>query len=245
MSRSKPRQSEPNSEPLPASTALVRVRSTIQNRSQKKQRQSLRKPAPSDRRRWFLHVGKGLEIEDIAEREGVAPAKIQDSIDVCKEYRFQNSNESVALAINEQVLKLIPEIGEVFAGGLTAVKHLPQRNGRYKKVEDHAIRLKTVETIKSLQEVAQPKAPLVQNNTQFNNNTGGGGPMYAPGMSFEARLRKLREQRGLSNGDSIVGASENAADADEDQSVADELNDIGVDLEDDEEVEDGELVEEE
>lgn len=175
----------------------------------------------------------------------MAVAKIHDSIDVCREYRYQNSNENVALAINEQVLSLIPQVGQVFADGLGAVKYLPQRNGRFKKVDDHAIRLKTIETMKSLQEVAQPKAPLVQNNTQFNNNVQGGGAAFAPGMSFEARLRKMREAKGLSNDDSIAGVSENAADADQDQSVEDELSDIGVDLDDDEEeVEDGEVVEE-
>jgi hypothetical protein len=52
-------------------------------------------------------------------------------------------------------------------------------------------------------------------------------------MSFESRLRSIREKRGLKNEDEEVIVD--AIDADTDQSVEEELSDIGVDLEEEEE----------
>jgi len=191
---------------------------------------SSRNPGATDRRRWFLHVAKGLTIEEIADRESVGVARVQDSIDRCKEYRYRFSNENVALRVNEIVIGQMESINTVFSEGLKAKKYLPLPKGRYKTVPDHQSRLDTVKTIKSLQEVAQPKVPLVQNNTQFNNNTGGMG--FAPGMSFESRLRLVRQKKGLSNlEDEVI---EDAELADTDQTLDEELEEQGISLEDDE-----------
>jgi hypothetical protein len=192
-----------------------------------------------------MHTGKGLTIDDIAEQENVSPVTVQDSIDIMREYRFRNSNDNVALAINETVLSHITGISRTFKRGLAAIKYIPggvTRGGKtkYVKVDDTAMQLKTVASIRGLQEIAQPKAPLIQNNTQFNNNPGGPGMGFAPGMSFESRLRKIREQRGLTN-DEETGV-ESAADADVDQTLQDELADQGIEID---ETEEGELVEEE
>jgi hypothetical protein len=172
-----------------------------------------------------------MTIEDISGQEGVAQSIVQQSIDRCKEYRYRCSNEMVALRVNEVVIEKLDGVGEVFDRGLTAKKFVPAGGGKFRNVPDIAMQLKTIETIKSLQEVAQPKAPLVQNNTQFNNNLN--APGYQPGMSFESRLRSIREKRGLKNEDEEVIVD--AIDADTDQSVEDELADIGVDLEEGEE----------
>ena len=188
---------------------------------------SSRKLSPADRRRWFLYVGKQMTIEDIAGQENVSVPIVQRSIDTMKEYRYRHSNEMVALRVNEVVIEKLDSVGEVFDRGLNAKKMVPIGGGRHKAMPDVAMQLKTVETIKSLQEVAQPKAPLVQNNTQFNNNNVG-NPGFQPGMSFESRLRLVREKRGLKNEDEEVILD--AAEVNDDQSVEDELSDIGVDI---------------
>ena len=145
----------------------------------------------------------------------------------------------VHLKVNEKVLEALDGVGKVFRTGLSAKKHLPIGGGKFKAVDDVALQLKTVETIKSLHEVTQPKAPLVQNNTQFNSNFSNQNASH-PGTSFESRLRKIREQRGLSNDEGVrVGYAE---DPSEDQSVEDELSDIGIDLEDDD-TEEGDIIE--
>ena len=166
----------------------------------------------------------------------MGPEFIQRSLDIVREYRYRFSNEQVALAINERVIETMPRIGEVFSEGLAAKKFLPTRNGRYKEVPDVAMRLKTVETIKSLQDVAQPRGPLIQNNTQFNQNNVN-APGYQPGMSFEARLRAVRERRGLKNEEDVVILD--AAEVDDDQTLSEEMEGLGIDMDEEEEDEDG------
>jgi len=171
-----------------------------------------------------------MTIEDIAGQENVSPLVVQKSIDCMKEYRYRHSNEMVALRVNEIVIGKMAGVGEVFDRGLNAKKMVPIGGGRHKSMPDIAMQLKTVDTIKSLQEVAQPKVPLVQNNTQFNNNMN--TPGYQPGMSFESRLRAIREKRGLKSEEDEVILD--AAEVDDDQSAEEELSDIGIDLNDEE-----------
>lgn len=178
-----------------------------------------------------MHVGQQMTVEDIAAQEGVSEQIVQRSIDCMKEYRFRHSNDMVALRVNEVVLSQLDGVASVFKKGLGAKKYVPIGGGEFKRVDDTAMQLKTVETLKSLHEVAQPKAPLVQNNTQFNNNVT--HPAYQSGMSFEAKLRLARQRRGMSSDEDVV--IDSAADVDEPQSVEDELADIGVDLNGDDE----------
>lgn len=195
-------------------------------RPNRKQRVS-KNPGPIDRRRWFMHIGLSMTVEEIANQEDCNPVIVQRSIDCCKEYRYRCSNEMVALRVNEVVLGQLAGVGTVFGQGLKAKKLVPAGHGEYKSVADIAMRLKTVETMKSLQEISQPRAPVIQNNAQFNNNFPGGGSS-APGMSFEARLRIARERRGMVNDEAanVIDAEE----ADIDQTLDEEMEDMGIDL---------------
>ena len=181
-----------------------------------------------------MFAGKNMTIEDIAEREHVTVLRVQESIDRMKEYSFRHSNEVVALRVNELFIQKIEKMGKVFDRGLMAKKSIRVGRDKFKDVPDVAMQLKAVETIKSMQEIAQPKAPLVQNNTQFNNNLN--SPGYQPGMSFESRLRIAREKRGMKNeeADEIIDAVE----VDDGPTLEEEFEGIGVDLAEGEEGED-------
>lgn len=183
-----------------------------------------------------MFAGKNMTIEDIAARENVSVQRVQESIDCVKEYSFRHSNDMVALRVNELFIQKIDRVAKVFDRGLMAKKRVPAGKGKYVTVADVGMQLKTVETIKSMQEIAQPKAPLVQNNTQFNNNLNPSG--YQPGMSFEARLRQVRERRGLKNEEEAVILD--AAEVDGESTLEEELEGIGVDLDDGDEESDEE-----
>lgn len=160
----------------------------------------LAKPSPQDERRWTLAM-TGSGAEEIAMAEGVAPETVERSLTLMRAYRYRNSNDVVQLRLNETVLAQMPAVGRTLTAGLKAKKIIPLGMGKSKTVPDHAIQLKTVETIKGLHELAQPKVPLVQQNTQMNF---GGQPspgQVAAGLSFESRVRMLRERRGLTNGE--------------------------------------------
>lgn len=164
-----------------------------------------------------------MSAEDIAARTNTTVAAVEKSIAAVEEYQAAQSNEMVDLAVNAVVLDAIPKVAKVFTGGMEA-KKLDQAGN---KVPDHMIRLKTVETMKNFAELARPRVPGVQVNTQVNNHPGdgSGGP---GGSSFEARLRRIREQKGLDNGEGVD--YEDAEVVNEEQSVEDELADIGLDI---------------
>lgn len=203
--------------------------------SEKDDKRARKDPGPRDRRRWFQVVGKGMPVEEVAKIEGVLPITVQNSIDLMKEWRHRNSNENVALKVNELFISHLDGVSKVFKTGLGAKKQIQigrTKAGitKFKDVPDVAMQLKTVETIKSLQELAQPKVPLVQTNQQFNTNVGGGNGNgeYHSGMSFESRIRMLREKRGMKNEEELEELEE--ADILGETSVEDELSDIGINL---------------
>lgn len=131
----------------------------------------------------------------------------------------------VVMKANEAVLESMNKVPKVFARGLEAKKR--DKTGR--QVHDVATQLRTVDTMRSFAEMGQPRAPVVQQNQQFNYNGGRAG--FAPGMSFESRLRTIRERRGLSNGDEEDTVLEGEV-VDEVQSLEEELEGIGIDLDD-------------
>ena len=191
--------------------------------------------------------GLGLTVEEIAVRENVKADKIQDSIDRCREYRNRFTNEMVALKVNEVTLKALEGIPGVFKRGMEAKKEIFAGNtkdgkAKFKVVPDVAMQLKTVETLGKMHDMAQPRVPLVQNNTQFNNTVGGNQHLRG-GTSFESRLRQIRAARGMTNHEETI--IENAAEADEDQTLAEELAEqVGIDIDEDDDVEDAEETDE-
>lgn len=185
-------------------------------------------PTAKDRARW-LDFKAGRSIEEIAARNNTSVAVIQESINEIERYHLRYSNQAIAIEVNRQVLESLPKVATVWDGGLKAKKIVPVGGGKTRTVDDHATRLKTAESIKSFAELAQPKGPGFQLNQQFNNG-GSQNPSYQAGMSFESRLRAIRERRGLTNGEDQEQIID--AEVDEEQSLEDELADQGIDLAD-------------
>lgn len=153
---------------------------------------------------------------------------VQESLNYVEEYKLYNSNDLVDIKINEVILDSIGETGRVFKRGMRAKR----RDGKGRLVDDHATQLKAVDTMKNFAELARPKVPAVQVNTQFNNAGGGGQPGVPQAGSFESWLRNRRAEQGLDNGEDYI---EGEGALNKVQSAEDELADIGLDIEDEEE----------
>jgi hypothetical protein len=152
---------------------------------------------------------------------------VQESLATVDEYRSYVSSDVVEMKVNEIALDLLEDSRDVLRGALKADKVIHVfKNGKVKKEADHLMRLKAHDRVRLLLETTRPKVPGIQLNQQINNNQN--GDHVAPdGMSFEARLRRIREKRGLKDEADII---EMEVDDNEEQSVEDELGDIGIDL---------------
>lgn len=162
------------------------------------ERRRMPQPSSRDLRRLFLHEVRGMSIEEIATLEGQKTFVIQASLDYIGEWKFRNQLSMLETHAISVAMKSLDGVGKVLEDGMKADKvvYVDRETGDIKTVPDHAMRLKTVAETRSLIETVQPKTPLVQNNTQFNNSLAVSG---GSGLSFEAVLRKKREQAGLAN----------------------------------------------
>jgi len=174
-------------------------------------------------------VGKGISVEEIASMEGVAPTTVQGSIDCMEHYKFSMQNEMLHMKVIETALEQMDGVKVVFRESMKAKKvvHVNAETGKVTEVADTAMRLKAVETLRGFMETVQPKGPGIQLNQQFNNGAAGAG--ISSGMSFEAVLRKKREERGMVNGQ---GINESGVEESVEDSVAREFAEFGGDEED-------------
>jgi len=192
-----------------------------------------------------------MTFDEIATRQNMSLVQVGNAIQRMEDHSALNSQDMVDLALNEAVLKSMSGVDKVLAGGMKAVIEGSERRGKVGEEKwvktsrpDHATRIKTLETIKGFVESTRPKGGGVNIALQQNNAGGGGGDIRPQGHSFEERLRKIREAKGLTNNDVVV-----EAEFMDPPTLADELADIGIDLEDEddddevegeEEYEDGE-----
>lgn len=166
-------------------------------------RQGERRPMPSpgktDLRRWFLFDTMQMTEQAIADKEKTSVLNVHDSIEYIKEWKFRNSTAMLDTKFIEVVMSQMDDVGRVYQRGMKAEKvvHVNQKTGKVKKMPDIAMQLKTAAEIRSAVETVHPKGPALQFNQQNNIGVGGGG--YGPGASFEAILRKKREEKGLLN----------------------------------------------
>lgn len=185
-------------------------------------------PNRADLIRWYLRR-KGHSDEEIGARTGCGVKAVNNSISVVEEYRELTSNDMVDMKIGEVVMKAMDDVPAVFRRGLTAkrvVRH--PGTGRAKTEHDVGMQLKTVETIKSFQELARPRTPGVMLNQQFNNGASPDHPQGS-GMSFESRLRAIREKRGMLNEENVIEVT--AEEADSEMSLEEELAEQDIDIE--------------
>lgn len=186
------------------------------------------KPSKKDKNRYLLSR-RGWTPEQLAGRENVKETVIKDSIARYQLYRDSLAIDEQDLHIAEMTQRLMPGAEKVLVGAMAA-KRTVYVGKRARQVVDHDTRIKAVETIKSLMETGRPKGGGININTQVNNGHGeGGAPLAVRGFDFEARLRNIREKKGLVNDEEIPDAEFE----DVQSTAAEELADIGIDIEDD------------
>lgn len=192
------------------------------------------KPGRMDIRRWVMATVSGMSTAEIATRTGVSPQIAQASIDRVKEYRGFYSNDLLQSRLIEVAMDQLGNVGKVWNRGMKATK---RDNKSQRMVADVLVQLKTVDSVRSFVETVQPKGPGIQLNQQFNNGGGGNGHGTGTGMSFEARLREQRAKRGLTNTEGVTDRTTD--DASDGQTLEEELEGIGVDLDDAEDEDEG------
>ena len=195
-----------------------------------------KKPNPSevDRVRWVMHKAHGKPVEEIAELTHCTPIAVQRSIAEMENYQHYFSISALETKTIETVMNRMDGVGKVFDEGLKAQKVMSLGGGKTESVTDWSTRLKTVETIKNLVETVRPRGPGIQFNQQINATNPAG--QLTSGMSFEALLRKKREQYGLANEQEIETVD---AEVSHEESVESEFAEFGGD-DDGEEGEDAE-----
>lgn len=205
---------------MATSTALVMMTSKPERTA---------KPSKKDRDRYLLSM-RGWTAEQLAARENVKEPVIKDSIMRYQLYRDSLNIDAQDLSIAEMTQRLMPGAEKVLAGAMQA-KRTIYSGKRARQVVDHDTRIRGVETLKSFMEAVRPKGGGININTQVNNgNQGGGAPTATRGFDFEARLRNIREKKGLVNDEVIPDAEFE----DVQSTAAEELADIGIDIDEDE-----------
>lgn len=156
--------------------------------------------------RWMKAQAAGGD-EDAAARavaksEHISVETAKRSIRHVEIYRKKNERVEFDLAIRDLVISVVPQAKETLSGLLAAtelVEVTDNKTGkkRVQKMEDKTTRLEALRVVKELVAVQQPKAPLVEQNIQQNQNTQVAA--IGNGETFEERMRRLREKARAAN----------------------------------------------
>lgn len=205
---------------------------------------SLGKPTQKDRNIWLLKK-RGRSDDELATLFGVGIDKIRQAYDRWDLHVSKYDNIELDRALVEVGMEMLPQVKKSIAGALTATKLETVTKGKkviQRRVADRATQLKAVATYRDLMEVTRPKGVGVQVNTQINN-PGGDKPSSTPkGFDFESRLRMIRADKGLSNDDAVQDGE--FEDVDPDESLSNELAEIGIEIDDEEDEDEDEENEE-
>lgn len=232
-------KSSPQTEnPSTPSLALQKVTERRNSRSSKP-------PSRSDRVRWHLFK-QNISPEDIASRENVKLTAVWDSIQRMEAYKNLHSDEEVNMQINAIVIEQAKTVGKVIGRAMQAKHTVTVKSGkvgkerwRSTKVDDHATQLKGVEAFRALVEATRPKGGGVNIAVQNNNGNGGGAATSRErGNTFEERVRRMRERKGITSSDDVVEGEFTTPPSQ--QSLADEMEEFGLDGFDEGEDEDNE-----
>lgn len=200
---------------------------------------SLGKPTKKDRDLWLMKK-RGWSDDELATRFKVSIDAVRKSIDRWELHRASFANEEIDMAINQMAVAILPKAQKVLADGMTAMKTEITTKGQKvirTRVIDHHVRIKTLDSFKSLLEAVRPKGVGVQVNTQINNPAN--QPATTPkGFDFESRLRMIRQEKGLTNDEGTLDGEFD--EVDDRDSLNNEMAEIGIELppEDDEEDDD-------
>lgn len=191
-----------------------------------------KKPTKRDKEIYLLYRG-GVSTETLAVRYGVKEPAIKAAIERWVLERDSYNIEEQNLELAKMTSRLSSGAEKVIADAMKAQHTVNVGRGQkviMKKVADHATRIKAVETWKSIVETGRPKGGGIQINTQVNNGKDGAGtPTSTRGFDFEARLRDIRERKGLKDDESVIEADFD--EAEETDALADELAEMGIELE--------------
>lgn len=187
-------------------------------------------PSPFDKCAWAL-ARQGKSPEEISALLGCELLQAQQGVIRLNTWMASVSDELRNARANEQVIKALDGAGQVFLEAQRADRMIvpPVLDPDSKLViqdpvfiPDHDTRLAATRALGEFADKFTPKrgASINIGNTQNNNYAGEGG------TSFEARVRAIRERRGMRNDD--VGAGRGAGDEEE--------------IEDSEDIEDAEIV---
>ncbi len=194
---------------------------------------SLGKPQKKDRDLWLMKK-RGWSDDELATRFGVSIDKVRQAVDRWELHRSGFANEEIDMAINQMAVSLLPKAQKVLEQGMLAQKTQTVHKGKKvitTRVIDHSTRLKTLDSFKSLLEAVRPKGVGVQVNTQINNPSNQPAPTPR-GFDFESRLRLIRQEKGLTNDEGTLDGE--VVEVDEQESLANEMSEIGIELPDDE-----------
>ena len=197
---------------------------------------SVRKPTKRDKDIYLLSR-RGWSDDQLAVRYGLKVTTVKEARDRYLLFKDTLSVDEQDLALSQMTERLMPKVEKVLTDAMKAEHSINVGRGReviMKKVADHATRLKGAEMVKSFVEVTRPKGGGITVNTQVNNGRGeaGGANTSSKGFDFEARLRDIRERKGLANEvDDVVDAEFVDEETDE---LADELAEMGIELDEDE-----------
>ena len=231
-------------------------------RSRAPHARAMRQSAPTqiDQRRYF-DFRAGMSAAELAARENVQLATIENSLTRMRSHASQFSQEAAEIATRQLYLDRLPDANHVFAEALTATKTesrvelveeynlLTDRKEFVEKtildhVPDHATRLKATDALQRLLAGIQPKQPLVAVDARSQTNIGYGGPgqpALGPGsqhpgtLSSESIIRQLRLERGLA----VPGIDTSEPTAAEPVPIEVDTE-LADDLEDDDDIGDGE-----
>ena len=187
----------------------------------------------------------GVSEDEIAARLNVGLDIVKAGVGAMEAYRQSYSHDIVDMKINEVVINQLDNMQQAFSDGLAAMRLLEETgpNGEPIFQIDHNTRIKMIDAISNLIDKVRPKtgAGVAVNILNQNNNQNVAG---GAGRSFEARVRTLRDRRGIKDqSDNIIEANpgeddndplEDGSEGNTDYSDAEVLNGDG---EEDDEVE--------
>jgi hypothetical protein len=187
-------------------------------------------PSPSDRRAWAL-ARAGVSEEEIAGRLRTDIAKVKSGIAAMEAWKSSLSHDVVDATMNQMVIGRINQMGAALDDALAAERVRVDMEGNVIQEPDHMTRLDALEKISMLVRDIRPRGGdkgVAVNILNQNSNANIAG---AGGRSFEARVRAVREARGLRAMDTAT--------------VAEAVEEEGEVGEEDEDIPEGEIVEDE
>lgn len=181
---------------LPSPTSAVESKSGLKKRDLSNRisiYNSPRKPEKDEIVIYQMKESVGLSEQEIASQMGMTIADVNEAVKTVRSRMLRVSDEIVQMHTKEVFVELQEQIKDATSEALRATK----MTDAGEEIADHRVRLKAIETIsKMVGESGKRAAAGVQINQQFNNQASDTGKSS---FSFESVLRKVREEKGLSN----------------------------------------------